>query len=232
MSGMTVSGMADVPDRTPQLRASDADRERVAEILRRAATEGRLSLHELDERLAVVYAARTYADLMPVTEDLPIAGSPIPATGPDNRIGGVPTSTGGVAIMGGFSRKGRWVVPPLFVGLAFWGGGELDLRAARFAVPEVELRLFAIMGGVEITVPEDAEVVINGVGIMGDFDDRAAGPGRPGAPRIKVTGLAFWGGVEVKRLPPQEEVERRKLARKLERRQARLERREQRRLGR
>jgi hypothetical protein len=153
----------------------------------------------------------------------------VPSLG-DNRVGGVATSTGGVAIMGGFERKGPWVVPDLFTALAFWGGGELDLREARFATPEVELRMFAIMGGIDITVPEDAEVVINGVGIMGGFDHRASGPGQHGAPRIKITGLAFWGGVSVKRLPPQEEVERRKLQRKMERRQARIERQERRRL--
>jgi hypothetical protein len=232
--------MADLPDRVPQpdrvpdLRASNVDRERVAEVLRTAAAEGRLDLDELDERLAAAYAAKTYADLVPLTHDLPVAATAVPAAmSRDDRIGGVPTSTGGVAILGGFSRKGRWVVPELFTGLAFCGGGELDLREASFAAPEVEIRLFAVMGGVEVTVPEDAEVIINGVGIMGGFDDKAAGPGRPGAVRIKVTGLAFWGGVEVKRLPPKEEVERRKLERKLERRQARqarVERRQQRRL--
>ena len=230
MAGM--ADLPDVPDRTPELRASNADRERVAEILRTAATEGRLDLDELDERLAAVYRAKTYADLVPLTRDLPVGHTAVPPmAGGADRFGGVPTSTGGVAIMGGFSRKGRWVVPPLFIGFTFWGGGEIDLREARFAEPDVELRLFAVMGGVEVIVPEDAEVIINGVGIMGGFDDRAAGPGQPGAPRIRITGLAFWGGVDVKRLPPKDELERRKLARKLERRQARLDRRARRRLG-
>jgi len=229
-----MSGMADLPDvpqdRTPQLRASNADRERVAEILRTAAAEGRIDLDELDERLGAVYAARTYADLVPLTRDLPVAAHPAPPMAVDNRIGGAPTSSGGVAVMGGFHRKGRWVVPPLFVGFAFWGGGELDLREARFATAEVELRMFAIMGGIEITVPEDAEVIVNGVGIMGGFDHRASGPGRPGAPRIKITGLAFWGGVSVQRKAPQEELDRLKAQRRMERRQARIERQERRRL--
>lgn len=227
MSGM--ANVPDLPDQPPALRASDADRERVAEILRTAATEGRLDLNELDERLATVYAAKTYAELEPVIRDLPVSTRAVPLSA-ENRIGGTPTSTGGVAIMGGFERKGQWVVPELFVGFAFWGGGELDLREAHFATPEVELRVFAIMGGIDITVPEDAEVIVNGVGIMGGFDHRASGPGRPGAPRIKVTGLAFWGGVSVQRRPPQEELDRLKLQRKMERRQARVERQERRRL--
>jgi hypothetical protein len=55
----------------PGLRASDADRERVAHTLQTALSEGRLTLEEFDERVAVVYAARTYGDLAAVTDDLP-----------------------------------------------------------------------------------------------------------------------------------------------------------------
>jgi Domain of unknown function (DUF1707) len=54
----------------PALRASDADRERTAEALRRAAGEGRLSLEELDERLNATYAARTRAELEPLVADV------------------------------------------------------------------------------------------------------------------------------------------------------------------
>jgi hypothetical protein len=55
----------------PSLRASDADRERVAFALQTAVSEGRLTLEEFDERVASVYAARTYGDLAAVTSDLP-----------------------------------------------------------------------------------------------------------------------------------------------------------------
>ena len=65
------------------LRISDADRHQVAELLRDAAGEGRLDLEELDERLEATYAARTYADLVPITIDLPSgvepAATPVPA---------------------------------------------------------------------------------------------------------------------------------------------------------
>ena len=49
------------------MRISDADRHQVAEILRQAAGEGRIDIDELDERLEATYAARTYADLVPIT---------------------------------------------------------------------------------------------------------------------------------------------------------------------
>ena len=56
---------------TPVMRAGDADREVVAEILRTALGEGRLDLHEVDERPTRTYAARTYAELEPIVADLP-----------------------------------------------------------------------------------------------------------------------------------------------------------------
>lgn len=213
-----------------ELRASDADRERVAAVLRRAASEGRIELDELDERLAVVYAARTYADLEPITRDLPADGEtpalPVPAgrTDAPERFGGVPTSSGAFALMSGFERKGRWVVPRVFRSFALMGGGAIDLRQARFASNPVTIHAWALMGGIEILVPEDAEVHITGLGVMGGFDHRAAGEGAEGAPTIIVKGLAIMGGVAVERRPPDEELRRRKLERKEERRRAKLER--------
>jgi hypothetical protein len=217
--------MADVPDRLDQreLRASDADRERVATVLRDAAAQGRLGLDELDDRLGAVYAAKTYADLEPLTRDLPSAELlvPAPQTSVDVHIGSKPTSRGAIAVMSGFSRKGPWVPPRIFHCLAFWGGGTLDLRDARYADRNVKIRAFAIMGGVTVLVPEDAEVLVTGTGLMGGFDHSASGAGVPSGPRITVTGFAFWGGVGVLRRPSDSELKRRKI----ERRQRKLERR-------
>jgi hypothetical protein len=63
----------------PAVRASDAEREATADALRRAGAEGRLDPEELEERLAQAYAARTRADLGPLTRDLPPAASPAAA---------------------------------------------------------------------------------------------------------------------------------------------------------
>ena len=201
-----MSGPPAVPDRG-NLRASDADRERVASVLREAAADGRLTMEELDERLDAVYAAKTYAELAPITQDLPDTGTahaPVPARSPavpDRRIGGAATSEGAFAMLGGFTRKGDWVVPKDFTAFAFMGGGEIDLREARFAEPVVTIHVIAIMGGVEITVPEDVTVRVTGIGIMGAFDHGASATGTPGGPTIVVNGLALMGGVEVKRRP-------------------------------
>ncbi|MEV5957395.1 DUF1707 domain-containing protein [Streptomyces sp. NPDC051987] len=219
-------------DDAPELRASDADRERVAEILRDALAEGRLDMTEFEERLEATYLARTYGDLAPITRDLPAAG-PAPAvslskppleTGSwgSRIVGGEGSSSWAVAVMSGFQRKGRWTVPRRFTGFAFWGGGEIDLREANFADREVEINCVAIMGGMNVVVPPGVEVVMRGIGVMGGFDHREdAGPPEPGAPRVVVTGFAFWGGVQVEHKVTK--AERRRL--KEERRQERLDRR-------
>ncbi len=59
--------------RRANLRASDSDREMVAERLRQAAAEGRLLAEELEARLARALRARTYAELDPLVADLPAA---------------------------------------------------------------------------------------------------------------------------------------------------------------
>ena len=188
------------------LRASDQDREHAAEVLRDAAGEGRLSLR-----------ASSMSGWTPCTRprptptssrssgDLPHTG-PVPPPAPTvtsadsaavNRFGGEPTSSAAIAIMGGFSRKGAWVVPAKFTAVAIMAGGELDLREARFAERVVRIHATAIMGGIAIIVPDDAEVHVTGVGLMGAFEHGPTGTGQPGAPKILISGLAFWGAVDV-----------------------------------
>jgi Domain of unknown function (DUF1707)/Cell wall-active antibiotics response 4TMS YvqF len=192
------------------MRVSNDDRERVAQFLHTAMAEGRLSINELEERLDKVYAAKTYGDLEPLTRDLPAGqqanalrmsqGQSLPSV-PSNRIGGRGTSSTAIAVMSGADRKGMWTLPPTFNAVAFMGGVELDLTDARFEDAETTIQAFAVMGSVEIYVPEDITVQVNGTGFMGAFDNRVQDQiqGRPGVPHVRVTGLAFWGAVEVKR---------------------------------
>jgi hypothetical protein len=107
--------------------------------------------------------------------------------------------------MGGFVRKGEWDVPPELSLIAIMGGGEIDLRDARFAQDTVTIHAVAIMGGIQITVPEDADVQVNGIGIMGGFEHSPAGRGSRGGPRIVINGVAFWGGVGLQRKPSDRE---------------------------
>ena len=198
------------------MRASDADREQVAEVLRAAAGDGRLTLAELQDRLEALYAARTYGELEPVVSDLPVStlpsakrlappqASPVTArpASPD-RVGGKPTTWVAKAVFGGIARRGQWVVPSELRVKAVFGGAELDLREARLETDDVVMHVKAVFGGVSIILPDDVIAVVEGTGMFGGFDDQAATrQPPPGSPVVRITGKAVFGGVSVQRKPP------------------------------
>nr|WP_184829405.1 DUF1707 domain-containing protein [Jiangella mangrovi] len=201
------------------MRASDADREQVADVLRQAASDGRLSLSELEERIEALYAAKTYADFEPVVRDLPgdlplppsaaivrrasAAAAPSSSTSPSARVGGVASARSAKVVFSGIQRRGDWVVPQHYSIKAVLGGADLDLREASLEAAEVEINIKAVFGGVNIVVPPDIRVQVDGDGVFGAFNDDTSGAGRPdpGAPLVRVTGKAVFGGVNVQRKP-------------------------------
>lgn len=86
-----------------RLRASDLDRDTVAERLRDAAAEGRLTAAELDERLTRAFSAATYGELDTLTDDLPIPVAPAPPTR--------------AARAGWWRRAGAWLLDGIVVGV-------------------------------------------------------------------------------------------------------------------
>lgn len=189
----------------PDLRASDADRDRVADILRDALAEGRLNAAEHSERIDQVYAAKTVGELEPLVRDLPAgaaAAAPAPAPAP-RAYSYTPDPSGEnpnlVGILGGAERKGRWRVGHRINAVAVMGGVEIDLTEATFTAPELVIHCTAVMGGVSIRLPENVTLRGGGVvGIMGGSDIKAFESGDPGAPVVRIDGFAFWGGVEAK----------------------------------
>ena len=192
------------PNRS-QMRISDEDRHQVAEVLRAAAGDGRIDFEELDQRLEATFAARTYADLVPITLDLPVQGSqparPAQPAQPSPVVSG-PASESHVAILGGFDRKGVWTVPKHLSIFAMMGGADIDLREATYAAQEVVITINCFMGGAQVTVGPHVNVVMEGTGIMGGY----SGPGNktPAAvdassPTVRIRGVAIWGGVSVER---------------------------------
>ena len=199
----------------PEMRASDAERDRVAERLRDAVAEGRLEMDEFEQRLDAAYKARTHGELAPLVRDLPAPGSTVEPAGASSpvaagqaatwaaRIGGPATSKGGFAFWGGFNRNGRWTVGRVFTSFVMWGGGHIDLRQARFEDRDVVIRCFTVMGGIQVTVEPDVNLEVRGMGIMGGFGENSpnseeAEPA-PDAPRVRVVGFALMGGVDVQR---------------------------------
>ncbi|MCF6468488.1 DUF1707 domain-containing protein [Nonomuraea sp. MG754425] len=186
--------MAEHPDYIAdrQVRPSDEDRDRVAQRLQEAAAAGRIELTELDQRLAEIYGAKTQGELGYAGR-----GLPGPTRTDSLVVRDEPGSRFAISVFGWFSRKGRWVAPRVFTSLSVFGGGEIDLRDARFASQEIRVRAFALWGYTEVVVPDDVEVEVKGFGLFGAFD-RSAVRSRRGTPRIVISGLALFGGVGTK----------------------------------
>lgn len=201
----------------PSLRASDTERETTVMMLQNSYSEGRLTLAEFDERTTLAYAARFQSELAELTQDLPAVRSTHDdrpevrrAELPARRVTGGSGPSTSLAVMGGVERTGVWTLPAEHTVFAMMGGIEIDLRRANLQGHETTIRAFAIMGGVEIIVPDDVHVDVEGLGVMGWFgeesgeskkDPRPVRQAPPGAPTIRVTGLALMAGIGVRRVP-------------------------------
>lgn len=189
------------PGRAPALRASDADRERVVDLLRQAAGDGRLDVEELDERTSAAYATRTLAELETLTQDLVPAAGALP--GPTSEGVVVRPGAGGtrhiISIMGGHDRKGRWRVAPRCLVLSIMGGADLDLNDAELSDQVTRIHVISIMGGTEIRMPRGVDVQVSRFALMGGHDVKLdTDPPPPGAPVIHLSMFALMGGGEVR----------------------------------
>ena len=174
---------------TPRdLRASDADRERVVAVLAQAAGDGRISLEEHAERTQRAYAARTLGDLAVLTEDL---------ARPDAQ----PLRLDNSRVINAFftteRREGRWVVPDRLVITAIGGQAILDLREALLHRPHTTMYAAAIGGQVNLLVPAGITVITRSV--AGGPPEQGAGPPvPPGTPVIELHTLAVLGRIHVR----------------------------------
>jgi hypothetical protein len=208
-------------DSLPELRASDADREHHAELLRRAAGEGRLTIDELDERLDTVYASRTHRELTRLVADVVVPGGhTLPSAAGGKHRMPVRKGEGGmswlVSIMSGRERKGHWRVGANVNVINIMGASDLDLNDAELADDVVQMTVFSLMGGADIRVPEGLNVELSDFAFMGGNashlgDERPD----PGGPTLRLRIISIMGGTDVKR--------GRKLSREERRRQKHLE---------
>lgn len=175
------------------LRVSHQDRDQVAEALRVAAGDGRLSSDELDERLERALTARTYDDLAVLVSDLPAAGnalaqgSRLPGTqlpGPLAAVlgGGVapapPKELVKIHVTSGHSQRvGRWTVPARMDVRASSGHVKLDFTEAVITQPTLHI---------DAEVKSGHIVLVTRPGIAVDLDDVSVRNGQ-----VKVR--APWG---------------------------------------
>ncbi|MER7502841.1 DUF1707 domain-containing protein [Nonomuraea pusilla] len=179
------------------VRAGDRDRERVAELLRVAVTEGRISLDELGERIDRVYAARTLGQLDDVVSDLPQEEPP-----------GLPAAAGGAelalhTVSRRVSRTGRWTVPRRMSAKAGRGGTvRIDFTGADCPHREVvlDVEITSWFGDIRLVVPRgwwvrDEEVVRVALGAVHNSPPE---PLAPDGVTVRLTGYVKTGDVWVR----------------------------------
>ncbi len=196
---------APADDRRLALRASDADRDHVAQLLGQAFAEGRLTAEEHAERTEGAYAAKTLGELRPLLADLPVAFSP-PSTGAatgrgDVPLAATPTTDSVVAVFGEQRRRGRWLVRDGLEARAVFGSVELDLTEAVLEQRELTITAHSFFGEVLLRVPEGVMVVNEGIAILGnrDFNLPQDQSYTAETPIVHVRGLTLFGSVEAKR---------------------------------
>ncbi len=180
-----------------ELRASHEDRDRVVELLRVSAGDGRLTAEELDERLEAAMTARTYGELARLVADLPAAGSVVSAPAPRVKdVVRIDTGSGHTV------RNGRWIVPQRIEARIRSGQLKLDFTQAVITQPLLQL---------DAEVRSGRILLITKPGIVVDTDEVAVrsghvkvrapwGPDVPEVLRIEVSGKIGSGNFEAR--PP------------------------------
>ncbi len=182
---------------------SDAERDATLKILGDHTAVGRLSLDELEERADRALTVRTRGELVALTSDLPsdtaLASSQATAVAEVHR----PVART-VAIMGGVSRRGPFRAVRSFSAIAVMAGDNIDLREAKIDGGELTIKVFSVMGVVNIYVPDTVDVDLGGFSVLGANSEKGGHRRRQGkAPLVRVRGFNLMGGTTVFRVPPQ-----------------------------
>ena len=176
----------------PQVRASDAERDRAVELLRDGAAEGRLTFEELADRIGVASKATTRGELERLTADLPVTAGSVSSRAP----AAAPIEHS--SVFGDVKRSGAWVVPEHSKWGTVFGDVKLDLREAHVSAAEVMIDAGTIFGDVDLLVPDGVVVEVRSRTFFGDIRQEAGGTGAPGVPRIVLVGGTWFGDVKVR----------------------------------
>ena len=185
---------------SPGIRISDADRERAAARLQQALAEGRITLDELEERLAVVYAARYAADLLPPFADLP--GTDVVPVQPAGAAPPPPPPTDQPLILrtgiGTLRRSGPWTVSSRIRVQSVMGSVILDFCDTTVP-PVVDIVLELGAGSARLLLPDGASADVDGMmSGMGTVRSKVASTPVPGRPHFRVHGRSAMGSVTVR----------------------------------
>jgi hypothetical protein len=177
------------------MRASDADRDRVVDVLRAAAGDGRLTGDEFDERLEVALSSRTLGELAVLTADL--AGGP-------GRSGAATAQAQDVIRIdqcrGSVRRYGRWVVPRRLELRSSWCDVMLDFINAVITCDTLRIDM-NVRGGSLILLVRPGTVVDAGSLTVRHTEVRLGPSAEPDAQaifRVQLAGRMCYGQIEVR----------------------------------
>ena len=180
---------------SPELRASDADRDRTIADLREHTAVGRLTLEEFSERVNRAVGAKTLSELEEIRGDLPSA---VPATRARRRA---KWFTG--VIFGRTQRTGRWRLPRRGTALVVFSDLDLDLRQVELSGEVASVTAFVLFGNVDLYVPETVEVDLGGLAVFGHRREWGRDlPPSPATPLLRVRVLSLFGTADLWRVPP------------------------------
>ena len=204
-------------------------RERAVEVLMEHFSNDVMDLEEFEGLLDAVNRCSTASELRELLSKLPPLESSKPATDVIPARGGGPVVVDAdrvrehgfmIGVLGGANRTGRWIPARKTFALGVLGGLSLDFRGALLGPGVTDLSVLGILSGVEIIVPPEMTVEVDGMALCGGFDHETDEPLRsnPDLPTLRVRGLAILAGVNVEvRLPgetPRQAKKRRRLERK------------------
>lgn len=184
------------------LRASDADRDQVAELLNAALADGRLTDEEHRQRLDQLYASKTHADLAPLTSDLTLSGSHLQRRQP-TQPSPVERVRPQVAILSSSMARPTGHVGGRISATGLLGSACIDLSYATINEGGVEIVSNAVLGTVDIVVPAEARVKMTGFPLLGSLSPTVK-PGPSDGPQVKVKGTALLGSVTIHRAKPEQ----------------------------
>ena len=183
------------PVPAPDLRASDADRDRVIDVLRAATADGRLTADEFNERMEAALSSRTFRELVPLTADL--------ATTPANRV---PESAQAEDVIridqrgGSVQRAGRWMVPRRLELHPSWCDVSIDFTDA--VIMHDTLHIDMKMRGGSLVLLVGPGIVVEAGSLATRYTDviinPATEPDTPVRLRIHLVGRMRYGYIEAR----------------------------------
>jgi len=191
------------------LRASDADRDQVMDVLRAAAGDGRLTAEEFEERLEAALSARTFGDLAALTADLVAPpGQPAPPARPAPPDPPVVRGVAGryedvlrIDQRGGSIRRGgRWAVPRRLYLRSSWCDVMLDFTDAMIMYDTLRIDLH--MRGGSLVLVTKPGIFVDAESLAVRYTDvkigESAQPGAPPILGVRLTGRMRYGWIEAR----------------------------------